>query len=394
MTKIENFPFIRQIALDSFKLRLKVSDLNYFDPEISDHRLEIQAGTGDIIREFKTSAKVYEIDNIKMRLGYKHRDQSASPPEDCIYVLINSKQLGFDYFRGITWNTIGRIHKFLQQNNILKCSFTTFISGRVTDMDFKRDYLMEMDTYKSMLKTMFSLAKESKELNKGARRINEKMNQGIQFSKRESYAPKTAPFMKVYHKGLELMNTSKKGSNVFYNAHLNPMNVDDIIRVEVTVKNKYHFELFELKESSSPDSRLKTNILRDVLNLTFEEKEVIMSEIAKIHLEHTKNASKAKKPSESDDIKSGYDRFMYEVVKKMYEEGYSFTEIEEWILNTQGPEKFQTGNQNKARKRIKQMAKKIIGIYQAKEQPKRREEIELKMLTSEHEILSDLRLVS
>lgn len=392
-SKIKDFPFIRQIALDSFKLRLKVSDLSYLDPEITDHRLEIQAETGDVVREFKTSAKVYEIDNIKMRIGYKFRDQSSSPPEDCIYVLINSKQLCFDYFRGITWRTIGKIHKFLIKNNIIQCSFNTFISGRITDIDFKRDYLMDMDKYESMLKTMFSLSKETKKLNQGARPFNEPMNKGIQFSRRESLSYKTAPFMKVYHKGLELMNPGKNGSNIFYNAHLNPMEVGNIIRIEVTVKNKKHFEMFKLKDTSSQVlGRLKTNTLRDVLNLSFDEKEVIMSEIAKVHLESTKKTSKGKR-KESTELK-GNDKFMYGMVKHLYETGYSFSEIIDVIIDTQGPSRNPTKTEKQSRWRFKLKAEKIIEIYQEKENPKRREEIELKLLSSEHEILSDLRLVS
>lgn len=412
MIKVHKYPFLKQIELDSFKLRLKVSELQHIDPEIHEHRLEIQAETGNIVDEFKTRAKAYEINRIKMRLAYKERDQSCSPPEDCVYILINSKQLGSKYFSGISWRTIKDIHGFLISNDIIKCSFDCFVKAKVTDMDFKRDYQMDLPRYISMLDTMKSITKPSPKLGSGYIDFNASMNKGIQFSKRESTSYNTAPFLKIYHKGLELMNTGEKGSNIFYNTFLHPMDVENIIRIEVTVKNKKHFESFKFKKHHKkkggkiildPEPEMKTNILCDILNLSLEEKSVIISEIAKTHLESVKNANKSKRqitPEEQRKVKLGYDSFMYGMVKLLYETGYSFTEIEKKAIDTQLPEstegakKLMSHNEKIARGRMKKKIREIISLYQELEQPITKDEVEMKYIASEYEILSDLRLVS
>ena len=148
---------------------------------------------------------------------------------------------------------------------------------------------------------------------------------------------------------------------------------------------------------------MKTNILCDILNLSLEEKSVIISEIAKTHLESVKNANKSKRqitPEEQRKVKLGYDSFMYAMVKLLYETGYSFTEIEKKALDSQLPEitegrkNLMSHNEHIARSRMKKKIREIISLYQELEQPITKDEVEMKYIASEYEILSDLRLVS
>ena len=123
----------------------------------------------------------------------------------------------------------------------------------------------------------------------------------------------------------------------------------------------------------------------------------------RVHLESVKSANKSKRqitPEEQRKVKLGYDSFMYGMVKDFYELGYSFTEIEKKAVDTQGLEstekgkRFLNNSEKVARKRMIKKIRGIISLYQELEQPITKDEIEMKYLASEYEILDDLRLVS
>lgn len=377
MTKIKDFPFIRQIALDSFKLRLKVSSLKSYDKDLNRHLITFSPDDDDIYEEFKQKSKAYDLDGVRFRVGYKENDASCKPrPEDCIYILINSKHLGKNYFDGITKKTIQRIYDFIKKNRIIDCDKSAFYGGTVTDMDFKKDYVMEMNRYEDFLRKIDDMTLLSKKRSEGADAFNGKWNKGRAFSYRETRSYMKAPFFKIYHKGLELLNPGEKGSNAFYQQFLEPLDVKNIIRLEATVKNKTHFDTFHFFN--------KTNTLKDVLDLSFDEKQLILRRAAKAHLEERDTASKATSKRTIGEL-NATELFFYSTVKNFYELGYQYFTIVEMLTSNQ---EYYNG-----KKRITKTLDKVFDIYLREETPPTESEKAEISNSSEFDIFYDLGLV-
>ena len=130
---------------------------------------------------------------------------------------------------------------------ILKCDFSTFIGGVPTDIDFKKDYEMELDNYKEIIKACSLMSKNSSQVDVGKRLHKGENNLGISWSKRETSKYIANPFTKIYHKGLEFISPKDKGgSKEFKDKYLSHIDTSNIIRIETTVKNKRHLESLKL----------------------------------------------------------------------------------------------------------------------------------------------------
>lgn len=268
MTKLEH---LNEIAIDSFKLRLKVSSLKAYDSSLTDHLTVVNTNTGDIEKEFKRSSKSYECKGYTYYASYNENVRvSKSQNVDCITILINSKQLRSKYLQGITANNIKAIYKEVVSLGIIDCTYDTFINGTVSDVDFKIDFRLQLDEYKELLSTCKIMTKASSDRDKGCTSFSKSNNIGISWSVRASSKYKTHPYLKFYHKEIELKNNSRD----FYDEYLQHLDITDRIRVETTVKNKSHFKVIGVDSNS----------LKDVLNLSKEQKSLILSTAINSHL--------------------------------------------------------------------------------------------------------------
>jgi len=266
MIKISN---LTKASIDSLKIRIPLSCLDSYDEEITITITQFKGDAFDVIdKEFKTNRKEYEFDNYKLTANI-FRVNSI----DCLILLVNSKQVGDKYFDGITNDTIKIIYNLCVHNQIFKCSYDLFRQSSVTDIDIKKDFKFESLTdYKQMIDGMKTMSIKSNLRDKGYRAFNDKGNIGIEFGKRVTTSAISNPFTKVYFKQRELETNSLD----FSNRYLSHIDYKNVFRIETTIKDKRHFNSFNFK--------LNDLTLDVILNLTTEEKDVILSNAFNRHL--------------------------------------------------------------------------------------------------------------
>jgi hypothetical protein len=274
-TKIENLGIP---SIDSFKLRLEVDHLKGFDKSLLDYIVKYNVTTAEIESEFKTNSKKYQCKEYSFYASLNTNVRvSRDRYTDCITIIINSKQIKSKYFKGITKETIKDVYKEISSLGIINCNYTTFINGAITDIDIKKDFTLPMDDYKELVSTLAIMTKESNNRDKGCTTFKESTNFGIAWSKRETSKYLSQPYLKIYHKGIELMHHSKE----FYNEYLNPKEIINAIRIETTIKNKEHLKRLNLDLN-------KYNLI-EFLSLSDEQLNSIIAKSVNAHLKTRSN---------------------------------------------------------------------------------------------------------
>jgi hypothetical protein len=267
IVKVQN---LGKPSIDSLKLRIPISKLKSFDEALNDVYVTTNQTTGEIEKEFKRKSKQYFCDEYSFYVSKIKVSTSVNINEECIVLLLNSKQLESGYFQGITEQNISLIHSKVVSLGIVDCSLSVFLSGVVTDVDFKKDFEIDLDNYKEVLEGCSAMSKESGQLDVGKRSFNEVTNKGIQWGKRESNKYISNPFTKIYHKGFDLITSKEnKGAKEFKDRYLSHLDTIDLVRIETTVKNKKHFESLKLG--------LKSFTLGNVLSLSTDKMNSIIS---------------------------------------------------------------------------------------------------------------------
>ena len=148
MLKINN---LTEASIDSLKIRIPLFSLDSYDLDITRDIQQFANYEFDVIdREFKTNRKTYEFDNYKLTANIFRVNGI-----DCLILLVNSKQVGYKYFDGITNDTIKIIYNLCIHNQVMKCSYEIFRQSAVTDIDIKKDFRFDtLPDYKQMLEGM------------------------------------------------------------------------------------------------------------------------------------------------------------------------------------------------------------------------------------------------
>jgi len=275
MTKVQNPD---KGTIDSLKLRIELPKLDYYDKDLLSNLLVINSDTSEIEKEFKRSSKQYHCKEYSFYASITENLRvSKDRFSDCLIILINSKQIESNYFTGITIETIKQIHYKVIELGILNCSLDVFLNGAGTDVDFKKDFKLEIDEFKELISGCAKMTKPSSNRDNGCTVFKQKDNCGIAWSVRKSSKYLTNPYLKIYHKGLEFIKPKDKGgSKEFKDTYLSNTDTTNIIRIETTVKNKRHFQ--------SLDLGLKNFTLKDLLELNAEQINKIIAVAVNSHL--------------------------------------------------------------------------------------------------------------
>jgi hypothetical protein len=270
MSKVQNLGIP---SIDSLKYRIPIKYLEGYDVELTDKFITINESTGEQKGDFKTQSKEYKFEGFSIYASIQKQQRiSLTDFEDCLIILFSSKVLKSKYFYGITSKNIGLVYTTIVDAGIMSCSFDRFLLGTPTDVDFKKDYLLELEPYKDILSGCSKMTKPSSNRDKGCTVFRTKENLGISWSVRKTNRAKTNPHLKIYHKGIEL--TFK--SNNFRELYLKGVDVSDVIRIETTVKNKDHFKSLGLG--------LKNFSLGELLDLDIDSLNKIISTAVNCHL--------------------------------------------------------------------------------------------------------------
>jgi hypothetical protein len=238
-------------AIDSLKIRIPLSRVKVLDSSIGDTVARVSMTTGNILEEAPTTKASRDERGIKTKFSIERRATEHKTVEYLV-VFINAKQLGERYFEGITASNVAELHGYLMGLEVVVFSLKELLKGEATDIDFRKDFTANEEDMKGALNHMHQNTQASTDVDKGSLLFWRKDNKGLQFNKRNTTKVRTAPFLKVYSKTLDLQYKS----NIFALAHFDTI-PQNLWRLEFTVKNKKHLASFDVG-----------NTFNDILSLT------------------------------------------------------------------------------------------------------------------------------
>ncbi|MBA0883798.1 hypothetical protein [Flavobacterium undicola] len=185
----------------------------------------------------------FEINGMTIRIGLceipifdnetKEKNQTKF-----INLTVSSKLLKYRYFEGINKNNIEILYKEFLDFKVFTCSFETFLSGYISDVDICINrYSNSPQCFEDALHVLTAQCGNKQ---KHLHFVSQPNNLGLAFNKRD-YAKPSIPFIKFYHKEFELISKSAE----FYNFYLFPQYyhaIKNLTRIEVTIKNYAHKE--------------------------------------------------------------------------------------------------------------------------------------------------------
>ena len=241
-------------AVDSLKIRIPLNRVKVLDESIRGMVSKVMPAT----ESKEQGRQFYDLDGVLYNVLEETVNTKASRDENGIktvfsieqratqhrtvqylIILINAKQLGARYFEGITASNVLELHGYLMGLEVVVFSLKELLKGECTDIDFRKDFEAGEEQMKEALNHMHQQATPSTDYDKGSKLFWKKDNKGLQFNKRTTTKIKTAPFLKVYSKSLDLLHKS----NVFALAHFDTI-PQNLWRLEFTIKNKKHLDSF------------------------------------------------------------------------------------------------------------------------------------------------------
>jgi hypothetical protein len=225
--------FLQKTKIDSFKLRIPTEKVTVVSSTFREKFQKLYL-TGEIDSDISLENHKTDITNgITARMGYAVSRYGKEETE-VFYFQLNSKMCKERYFDGIGKDTIKLVYEYIMALKVVYVPYEDFLNGYVSDIDFAYDVAITPNHLVALNQRIFEKVIESKAkyVDKPFRKQD---NVGIAFNKREKATPST-PYIKIYHKGLELQSKSKE----FYDAYLSAIDAKNVGRLEYTLKNSKH----------------------------------------------------------------------------------------------------------------------------------------------------------
>ena len=262
--------YLRIPKWDSFRVEIpshKVTNKSHIGKEL----ILSEKENGNVVGGDESPLVKMSIAEVEKGVSYKFARtiaQTGLSSEERYTIIVNAKMLGKDYFEGINEINIKRVYDYIISRGILDFSYDDFLDGYVYDADCCYDVEAGPDVWNALCSRVKNsvLHEKEKYINHFT---NQASNVGLALNTRDASTP-TAPFIKLYHKGLELDSNSYE-----FNAEYIKQHGLKIGRMEYNFKRRKHFEYFGLE--------IKT--LRDLLSIgTGVLKEVVLKTISRFYL--------------------------------------------------------------------------------------------------------------
>lgn len=260
--------------VDSFKVRIPLTDetgkrqVDIYSPDIEARHITINENTGQVVKEYENNKSRHEVDGITTMYGIEVISQGLHWNK-FLTVKVTAKHLRGAYFDGITIDNLKDVHNSIMNIGAFRYSFECFCGGLVTDIDYCRNLVIphwsEVKSY------LIENTKESKSGKTGYIETNEITNKGLQWSTREGATLKH-PYIKIYNKTLQIKHD--ENMKKFASKFLDESPIDNLYRIEYTLKNLKHFRKYNL-----------SNRLVDLLNVPYERREQIARDVIHHHVE-------------------------------------------------------------------------------------------------------------
>ena len=257
-----------EFKIDSFKIRIPKDTLNQITlpDNLNAEIISVYAETGEIInsiqqglKEKLSTLKLSNDEGITSITIAIENIRTTLTQREYLTLKITSKLLKQLYYKGITNKTIYNVVDYLNSVGV-GITIEQILKSEVTDIDICKDFTLKYNEYNLLINKIKINTKASQEQNKGYNIFNQKDNKGIEFSSRKKATPNN-PFLKIYNKFLD--SNSIKHSEFF--KHYNIETETNLHRIECTLKNKKHFEKYNLKNTLETFMALKQEELRDII---------------------------------------------------------------------------------------------------------------------------------
>jgi hypothetical protein len=279
MSKVENNS-LGLSSIDSFKYRIPIHLVKILNNNILDNLINVKtnAETGEILEETSIQANSLKI----QREGYQiHFGIQKLPDTKYLVVIINSYLLEHKYLEGITMKNIELVYNNLMKCEVFEISFEDFLEkGILSDIDIKKDLELEKDEFIKGIKQLENHSIARKKTGLGVNVFNKANNIGIEWNSREKATAKT-PFLKVYHKQTQSVckdaELESKGQMPFFDTYVNHKQLENVIRIESTIKNlksarKHGIEKLSLRQVLKLTPDYLNDILTTAINLNVESR--------------------------------------------------------------------------------------------------------------------------
>lgn len=238
----------------------------------------------DITENFKHTAYYQKSDGIASRFAivrkalqnFNQNDgYTESNSEEYLEFSFHSKMLKSDYLRGITKATIREIYDYIISLGLftIKGGFKTFLGYTfITDIDIKSDfYDMPISNTIDFLKGAEVLTKiKHNAESEGLTGKGSITNLGLWWGSRHNFKTyKSNPYIKFYHKFVELYNQSTEFYEKFISSKHTTEELKQVLRLEGQIKNRDHLNslLKILKIETTSRKPYESNRLINFLNL-------------------------------------------------------------------------------------------------------------------------------
>lgn len=242
-------------SIDSLKYFVQLDSIDVIDSNLYDKliKVTVNTNTGQIIEEQPIQSNSLKAFEKNYHIHYSLQDYFGVK---FLNILINSKMLEANYMKGIEFKNIESIYNKIQSHNIVRFnSLEHFLKGFISDIDFKKD--IEIGSHKDfdiLTGELEKITKQSTKKYQGANRFTKKNNKGIEFNERTK-STFSKPFLKIYHKGIESLNSK---NFAFFETYIDLDSIKNRVRIECTVKSKEDLLKYGFK----------SNTLYDVLNVS------------------------------------------------------------------------------------------------------------------------------
>ena len=229
--------------IDSLKLRIPRHLITYIDPTFCEEYQRIFVGSGmieDVVNLDKH--KVNITNGISTRIAVMFLTDGPVINE---YVVIqaNAKQLKSKYLEGITVHNVENLYHYIMKLQVIYCDFETFMhEALVSDIDIAYDIEITPKGLADAISAIYSNVLPSAFRFVG-KPFKKNTNTGLQFNVRDKATP-SRPFVKIYHKSLELEYKSIE----FFEKYIKGQAYQNIGRLEFTVKNNKHKQKLNIPE--------------------------------------------------------------------------------------------------------------------------------------------------
>jgi hypothetical protein len=237
-----NFPSIIPIGkaiIDSFSLKIEMSKIDVLDAKLTSMTSIVYQDTGEFEENLPPKPVVISENGITIRFSLcsfpvYDKETGERPLTQFLVLTVSSKLLKERYFEGINKFNISHLFKTFLEFNVFSCTIQSFLNGQISDIDICVNNHATKPIFSEVCKSLLIMAGLSSQR---MRLFDDEKQIGLMFSNRGWGTP-SYPFIKAYHKELELKTKSKE----FYDNYLQPYEeqMKNLVRMEGTIRNYKH----------------------------------------------------------------------------------------------------------------------------------------------------------